>query len=150
MSSAHNTQFSNKGVIRAHLVQMNILPGRPEANTAAMLSAIEAARKASADLVVFPEMAIPGCLIGDGWERDAFLRDCEACGERVREASDGIIIVFGNVAMDWARRNDDGRVRKYNALFVARNRRLIGPRNGPYPYVIKILQPNYRIFDARC
>ncbi|MBU4199834.1 MAG: NAD(+) synthase [Verrucomicrobia bacterium] len=126
---------------------MTVIPGQPEINTAAILCALDAARKVCADVVVFPEMAIPGYLIGDGWERDAFLRECEACGERLREASDGIIIVFGNVAMDWARCNEDGRVRKYNALFVAQDRRFIGPQNGPYPFVIKILQPNYRAFD---
>jgi NAD+ synthase (glutamine-hydrolysing) len=32
-------------------------------------------------------------------------------------------------------------------LFVAEHGKFIGPQNGPYPFVVKILQPNYRVFD---
>ena len=49
--------------------------------------------------------------------------------------------------MDWRRRNEDGRVRKYNALFVAEDGRFIGPVAGPYDFVVKTLMPNYREFD---
>ncbi len=112
-----------------------------------MLKAIASARANFAQLVVFPEMAIPGYLLGDAWERDAFLRECEACGHAIREASQGLVVVFGNVALDWHRHNEDGRVRKYNALFVAENGRFIGPRGGAYDFVVKTLLPNYREFD---
>jgi len=112
-----------------------------------MLKAIASARAQSAELIVFPEMAIPGYLLGDAWERDAFLRECEACGHQIREAAKGLVVVFGNVALDWRRRNEDGRVRKYNALFVAENGRFIGPRGGTYDFVVKTLLPNYREFD---
>lgn len=44
-------------------------------------------------------------------------------------------------------KNTDGRVRKYNALYVAYNKSLIKPQNSPYPFVIKTLFPNYREFD---
>ena len=147
MNSNRQSKPSNPAVIRARLVQMRVVAGQPQVNMETMLTAIESARMDRADLVIFPEMAIPGYLIGDGWERNAFLRECEACGERIRDAADGLVVVFGNVAMDWARRNEDGRVRKYNALFVAENRKFVGPQNGPYQFVIKILQPNYRAFD---
>ena len=133
--------------VRAHLVQFEVLPGRPSDNTARMLEHIGDARKAGADLVVFPEMAIPGYLIGDEWEHDAFLRECELCGRELCEATKGIVAVFGNVGIDWRRRNEDGRVRKYNALFVAENGDFVGPVNGPYAFVIKALHPNYRQFD---
>lgn len=133
--------------VKVCLAQIQVLPGQPAANTETMLSAIAEARKKSAELVVFPEMAVPGYLLGDAWERDAFLRDCEACGHRIRKASKGLVVVFGNVGLDWRRRNEDGRVRKYNALFVAENGRFIGPRNGPCDFVVKTLLPNYREFD---
>ena len=55
--------------------------------------------------------------------------------------------MFGNVAIDWQKKNNDGRVRKYNAFFIARNGELIQPDNMPYPYTIKTLMPNYREFD---
>jgi NAD+ synthase (glutamine-hydrolysing) len=133
--------------VLTHLVQMEVLPGRPAENTARILGAIATTRRKGAALVAFPELAIPGYLIGDEWEREAFLRECEACGERVRAASAGITVVFGNVAMDWTRRNEDGRVRKYNALFVARDGRFQRPLDGVYDFTIKTLLPNYREFD---
>ena len=80
---------------------------------------------------MFPEMAVPGYLIGDEWERPSFLRECEECGRRESGGAQGIAVAFGNVAVDWRRRNEDGRVRKYNALFVAENGRFIGPVAGP-------------------
>ncbi len=126
---------------------MEVLPGRPVDNTKKILARIAEARAASVDLIIFPEMAIPGYLLGDEWERPAFLRECEACGEEVRAAAAGITVMFGNVGLDWQRRNEDGRVRKYNALFVAESGCFVGPAGFPYPFVIKTLLPNYREFD---
>jgi len=141
----HNAKSGRR--VKACLAQIRVLPGQPAANTATMLKAIASAQAKAAELVVFPEMAIPGYLLGDAWERDAFLRECEACGHKIREASKGLVVVFGNVGLDWRRRNEDGRVRKYNALFVAENGRFIGPRGGTYDFVVKTLLPNYREFD---
>ncbi|HAS81281.1 MAG TPA: NAD(+) synthase [Verrucomicrobia bacterium] len=133
--------------VKTRIVQFDVMPGRPRINTDRMLKAIRDARTDGVALLVFPEMAIPGYLLGDLWEQQAFLRQCEACGEEIRKASDGLTVVFGNVAMDWLKRNEDGRVRKYNALFVADHGRFIGPEQSPYPFCIKALMPNYRQFD---
>ena len=127
--------------------QMEIQPGRPDANTANMLRRIEEAKANHADIVIFPEMAIPGYLLGDTWEQDAFLRDAEACAADVIAASDGIAVIFGSVAVDWTKKNNDGRPRKYNACFVASEGKLCHPEAMPYPFVIKTLLPNYREFD---
>lgn len=133
--------------LRVRLVQMEVLPGRPAENTATILHGIREAIAERVDLIAFPEMAIPGYLIADEWERDAFVRECEACANEIRDASRGIITVFGSVGVDHSRRNEDGRVRKYNALFVAEEATFKGPERGPYPFVIKSLLPNYREFD---
>ena len=126
---------------------MEVTAGHPYANTRRMLDAVSAARADGIDMIVFPEMAIPGYIIGDAWDRSAFLRECEECGVALRDASQSMVCVFGNVGIDWNRRNEDGRVRKYNALFVAENGRFISPTGCPYPFVIKTLLPNYREFD---
>ncbi len=133
--------------IRTRLEQIEVLPGRPHENTVAMIARIEAARTDGADLVIFPEMAVPGYLLGDEWERESFLRECEACGRDIRAASKDIVVVFGNVAIDPERRNEDGRVRKYNAAFVAEGGKFVGPAGSNVPFVIKALLPNYREFD---
>jgi len=112
-----------------------------------MLARIAEAKRAGLQLLIFPEMAIPGYLLGDEWERIAFLRECEACGDEIRAAAVGLTVVFGNVGLDWRLKNEDGRTRKYNALFVAESGAFLGPSGGPYPFVVKTLMPNYREFD---
>lgn len=134
-------------VLKTALAQMEVIPGRPDLNTRNMLNLIAEARKNDALMIVFPEMAIPGYLLGDTWEQLSFLRDCEHYGRLITEASTDICVLFGNVAVDWNKSGDDGRVRKYNAFFVAQNGRLCGNDNFPYPFRIKTLLPNYRQFD---
>ena len=134
-------------MLKVALAQMEITPGRPDVNTQNMLAMIEQAQQQQMQMIIFPEMSIPGYFIGDTWEQLAFLRDCEEYGQRIISASSRICIVFGNIAMDWNKVNDDGRVRKYNACFVAYQGKLMGSDNFPYPFRIKTLQPNYREFD---
>ncbi len=129
------------------LAQIEVVAGHPDVNTEKILSFVERAKNQNADLIIFPEMSVPGYLLGDTWEQDSFLRDCELCGEKIIAASSGITIIFGNIAVDRTKKNNDGRARKYNALFAAQNGKLIKPENLPYPFVIKTLLPNYREFD---
>ena len=137
----------HKPQLRTALAQIRVVPGQPVLNAATMLKCVASAKRRRAGLIVFPELCIPGYLIGDNWERDAFLRECEACGEKIREASQGITIIFGNVGLDWNKKNEDGRVRKYNALFVAENGKFAVSTKSPYNFIIKTLSPNYREFD---
>ena len=134
-------------MIRAAIGQMEVIPARPDLNCRKMLGMIAEARLQKAQMVVFPEMAVPGYLLGDTWEQQAFLRDCEHYGRQVIEASEGIAVLFGNVGVDWNKIGDDGRVRKYNTFFIAQDGMLCGGDNFPYPFRIKTLQPNYREFD---
>ena len=133
--------------LRTQLAQMEVLPGRPWENTERMLSLIMSAQKESVDLLVFPEMAIPGYLIGDEWEHEAFLKECEQCGMELCAAARNITIILGNVGLDWQKKNEGGRVRKYNALFAATDGQFAKPDNSPYDFVPKTLHPNYRQFD---
>lgn len=134
-------------MLRIALAQMEVIPGRPDLNSAEMLAMIDEARGRKVDLVIFPEMAVPGYLLGDTWEQHAFLRDCEEYGRRIIAASRGLCVMFGNVGVDWSKHGDDGRVRKYNAFFTAQDGVLCGGKNFPYPFRIKTLHPNYREFD---
>jgi NAD+ synthase (glutamine-hydrolysing) len=134
-------------MLKIALAQMNVKAGHPDYNTETMLQLIKKAKKQQADLIIFPEMAIPGYLLGDTWEQTAFLEDCIAAGEEIIAAAQNIIVMFGNIAVDWQKKNNDGRVRKYNAFFTAQNGQLLQPQNMPYPFAIKTLLPNYREFD---
>lgn len=140
--------------------QMEVVPGKPEANLARILRGIDEASEAGAELVLFPEMALPGYLVGDEWENDAFLRDLAAMNAEivartrgraaamwgsVRAVLDPHPPVLGRVPA-LAARGEDGRTRKYNAAFVAAGGALVG--NGVFDgFTPKSLLPKYREFD---
>lgn len=101
----------------------------------------------SCDLIAFPEMALPGYLIGDTWEQNAFLRQCERYSSELAKLSGRCVLVFGNVGIDWQKKNEDGRVRKYNAAFCAQNGKLVAHPKLGFPFWPKTLSPNYREFN---
>lgn len=125
---------------------MEIIAGRPDLNTKKMLELIGLAKNDKVDILLFPELAVPGSMIGDLWEQTDFLKDCETYGQQVIDATQGITVVFGNVAIDWKRKNKDGHVRKYNAAFTAQDGKLIATEQG-LDYVAKTSLPAYRQFD---
>ena len=133
------------------LAQMEVRAGRPDLNVRSMLGFIERAREAGAAIVAFPEMSIPGYILGDVWEVDALVEDYEGWSAEIRDASRGIAVVFGNVAIDRAAIGEDGRIRKLNAAWVCHDGRFV-ERPGlpaPLPHGVhpKTLHPNYRFFD---
>ena len=134
---------------RIVLVQMEVEPGRPDRNVERMIARIE--RHRDAEVVVFSEMCVPGYLIGDAWEVDALVSDFAEWSEAVREASTGLTVLFGNVAVDPARLSEDGRLRKFNAVWVCHDgeyvRRPGLPAELPCGVHPKTLHPNYRFFD---
>ena len=131
------------------LSQLEIIPSMPTNNAARIINYIEEAKNNNADMIIFPELAISGYLIGDMWESESFIRECEELGEEIIKASKDIFVVFGNIAVDRNKKNFDGRVRKYNALFLAKDGKLIkNPYSKiPYPFIIKTLLPNYKEFE---
>jgi NAD+ synthase (glutamine-hydrolysing) len=128
--------------INVAVVQMDIAPGRPDINSRKILGEIQAAVTNGDDIIVFPEMAIPGYLLGDEWENISFVKDAYAYNEEIREATKGIVAIWGNVDVDFEKINEDGRVRKYNAAFIASDGAWLGKGK-----THKTLLPNYREFD---
>ncbi len=126
---------------------MRVHPGEPARNAETVLRRMEEYRD-RADLLVFPEMCLPGYLLGDAWERAAFLRDCEQWAGRIIAATaSGPAVVFGTVAVDWNSKGEDGRPRKFNAWIAAAGGRALEHPSLGAPYGIKTLLPNYREFE---
>src|SRR5690606_14295231 len=136
--------------LRIALCQLRVHPGEPARNAAAMLRWIDEQR-GHADVLVFPELCVPGYFLGDTWERPAFLRDCELWNARLIAATaahaDSPAIVFGTVAVDWETKGEDGRPRKYNAWVVAQHGAAVEHPGLGRPYGIKTLLPHYREFE---
>ncbi|PCJ62623.1 MAG: NAD(+) synthase [Planctomycetota bacterium] len=133
--------------MKIEISQIEVLPGQPHLNKLKVIHNIQAAKLNSIDLIIFSEMCIPGYIIGDLWEQPDFLQECENCGEEIKKHADGISVIFGNIGLDHSKKNEDGRIRKYNALFFAENKEFLYPNEFEYPFAIKSLLPNYREFD---
>ena len=136
-------------MMKIALAQMTVVPGHPDVNTEKILSMIENADSDGADLIIFPEMAVPGYLLGDTWEAASFIDDCVSCNDTIIKATKDrdIAVMFGTVAVETSKKNKDGRIRKYNALFTAQHGDFVWPSKMPLPFMIKTLMPNYREFD---
>ena len=139
------------GLPEIALVQLAVKPGRPDLNAERMLAFIEQARAAGAEIVVFSELCIPGYILGDLWEIDAYVEDFAAYSDEICRASTGLTVVFGNVAIDPVHKGQDGRPRKYNAVYVCSNGAYVVrdavPAGLPCGVQPKTLHPNYRFFD---
>src|SRR3954462_15211285 len=128
--------------MRVALAQINPISGDIAANTARILDAVAEAASRGADLVVTPEMALPGYCIGDLVEDMAFVRANEDAMQRIAAAAAGITDVVGFIDHAPGARNDHGTPRKYNAAAVVRDGRVLQRAR-------KSLLPNYRYFDDK-
>lgn len=128
--------------MRIALAQLNPTSGDINGNTARILAALDAAAKQGADVLVTPEMALPGYCIGDLVEDAGFLEANERAMQAVAEAARGITAVVGFIDYNLAARNDSGSVRKYNAAAVVRDGRVLQRAH-------KSLLPSYRYFDDK-
>ena len=127
--------------------QLEIVPFMPSDNASRIINYINIAKDKNVDMIIFPELCLSGYFIGDMLESKSFLEECKYFGEEVIKASNGIFVIFGNVAYDENKKNFDGSIRKYNAMFIAKDSKLLNNNTTSYPYIIKTLLPNYGEFE---
>jgi len=128
--------------MRIALAQLNPTSGDIDGNAAKILDAIGRASAAGADVVVTPEMALPGYCIGDLVEDEGFLAANERAMQRIAGAARGITAVVGFIDFNPDARNESGAVRKYNAAAVVRDGQVLQRAH-------KTLLPSYRYFDDK-
>ena len=128
--------------MRIALAQLNPTSGDINRNAAKILAAISEAIRAGADIIVTPEMALPGYCIGDLVEDAGFLVANERAMLRIADAARGITAVVGFIDFNLAERNESGAIRRYNAAAVVRDGRVLQRAH-------KSLLPSYRYFDDK-
>lgn len=116
--------------------QLNPTIGDIEANTSAILRAMEAAEDADVELLILPELTVPGYPPMDLLERQSFLEAIYNANEKIISSSKETAVIFGSVTP-----NTSSFGRKcYNSALVALKGRLTGK-------VHKTLLPTYDVFD---
>lgn len=138
-------------LLKVALAQMRVIPGQPSKNFSTMERMINEAKAAHVDLIVFPELAITGYLIGDQFLDNEWIDFAVSFNDKIKALSTDIIIVWGNVVTlgdNPAITNNDSRLAKLNAALIAYQGEYAVRKNGLFPGVYpKRLFPNYRIFD---
>ena len=117
--------------LRLAMAQINTTVGDLDGNTAKVLEHIRRAKAQQVDIVVFPEMAIPGYPPEDLLFKPSFIRSNIEKMHEVVANSQGITVVVGFV---------DSQGDIYNAAAVAHDGQLVGVYH-------KMYLPNYGIFD---
>jgi len=124
------------------LVQMSPVTGDLKGNTQRIKNEIVKARENKADLIIFPEMALTGYCISDLVEDDLFITKNKELIYDLAKETENTAIIVGFIDYDKKKKNNDGRIRKYNAAVLIQNKKILG-------IIHKTLLPNYRYFDDK-
>ena len=116
------------------LAQIDTVVGDLDGNRDRIVTRIEEARAAGADIVVFPELAVTGYPPEDLLLRPAFVRETERALREIAVAAQGVVALVGTPHAD------DGRL--YNACVICSDGRIQATYR-------KRLLPNYGVFDEK-
>jgi NAD+ synthase (glutamine-hydrolysing) len=129
--SPNATHHTPNPVFRLALAQINLTVGALDSNTARIIEYLDRARELGAQMVAFPELAIPGYPPEDLLFKPQFIQANIDRMHRVVEAAKGITVVVGFA-------DDDGHIR--NSAAIAHDGKLLGVYH-------KVFLPNYGVFD---
>ena len=132
-----NYSFLKEAIdLKIAYVQMKIAAGRPDVNAEKILQFIDEARAQNADVVIFPEFALSGQILGDTWKQKTFRRDCERYVQRIAARTQGITAIYDGLLM----------TEREKFCYVSQNCNLIDPHK--FTIGEKIYRVNY-IFDKK-
>ena len=135
--------------MRIGVAQVNPTVGDIPGNREKILSAIRRAREEGVDLVVFPELALLGYPPRDLLHRRGFLEAADDAFREIVEATDGIGVVMGHVAVAGKREGNrvdpsaaafGGDVLLHNAAFLLADGEIVG-------YQGKKALPSFDVFE---
>jgi len=118
------------------LAQLNYLIGDFDGNVNKILDYIGKARSGGADIVLFGELAVCGYPPRDFLEFNDFIARCSHSIEVIRDATEGIAVVFGAPVVNPDPEGKD----LFNAAFFIADKEIIHVQH-------KTLLPTYDIFD---
>lgn len=121
-------------ILRISLAQINPTVGNFKLNADKIIKAIQEAKKAKADIITFPELAICGYPPEDLLLKHNFLRDNRTSLENITKYTEGISAIIGFADMI------DHKV--YNSAALISDKKLVDIYH-------KVELPNYGVFDEK-
>jgi len=121
--------------MRIAMGQIDPFVGDLEGNTVKICGFIEKAKKAGAELVIFPELSVVGYPPRDLLDRRGFVDDSMRYWDRIATAGNGIGVIFGAISVN----QGCGKPYHNSALFY---------EDGKLRTIAhKMLLPSYDVFD---
>ncbi|MBI5359353.1 MAG: NAD(+) synthase [Planctomycetes bacterium] len=124
------------------LAQINPVTGDLAGNIRKIAQEIDLARPKSADIIIFPEMAVTGYCVSDLLEDRQFVSANKEALLEILPHTRNITAIIGFVDYESHKNNGGIQFRRYNAAAVMQDGKLKG-------IVHKTLLPNYRYFDDK-
>ncbi len=121
--------------MRIAMGQIDPLIGDFEGNTLKICDYIDKARKAGAELVIFPEMAVMGYPPRDLLDKRGFVAESIRYWERIANAGKGLGVIFGAVSIN----EGNGKPYRNSAVFYDDGKLVCVSH--------KMLLPSYDVFD---
>lgn len=107
--------------MKIYVSQIRILSGQFEKNFNTVKDEITTAKNQEADVIVFPELSLSGTTIMDEWKNNSVIDELLDYNQKIVQLSDGITIIWGNVA------HHQGEL--FNSGYVAQNKEIIFEQN---------------------
>jgi len=122
--------------MKIFLAQQNYHIGNFESNTNKIIQAIEKAKSAGGDLVIFSEMSVCGYPARDFVEFNDFIHKCYAAIDQIRQHADTIGVLIGSPARNTLQKGKS----LFNAAFFLYEKEVKAE-------IHKTLLPTYDVFD---
>lgn len=114
------------------LGQIPVRAGRPDLNFQTMLDYCRSAHAQGADLLVFPELAVSGSFLGQGWAQPGLLHECQKYNQKLIAATASLGdmgVVFGSIGLV---KQPGGQESPASAIYVAQAGRQLSSPAGSF------------------
>ena len=126
--------MKTKNILRLGMAQINTCVGDFSGNTRKIISAIDQARKASCDIITFPELSICGYPPEDLLFKDSFIQENLRRLDEIRKRTTQLVAIVGFV--------DKSKGQLFNSAAIIYEQKIIDIYH-------KIHLPNYGVFDEK-
>ena len=106
-------------------VPLEIQPGRPDINYAAILEQLQQAQQEKVDLLILPQLCLSGKLLGSAWQEEDLLQDCLSYGQELIAATGETALLFGNLTYAKVVHKDGVELEYYPTICLAQHGQLI-------------------------
>lgn len=125
--------------LKLAVAQISTDPGSIQENTEKIIQYINRAKKEGADIVIFPELAIPGYMSLDLMLYLEYIEGNLSALKKIINHTKDIMVIVGFIDWDEKRVGPDGTPIRYNSAAVIYNQRLLAIQD-------KTLLPDYDVF----